>query len=272
MTVDLWAGWKAWHEQRELAPGTIEQRRYHLAMWLAHVGDRWDTAERADVAGWVAAMMGSTGPRTRRLRVSSVTCFYRWARREGHTSADPTADWENPRMQHGLPRPARWSAITRAVELEPDERVRLAIVLASACGLRRVEVARLRWDDVDVARGVVYVERGKGGKTRWAFMPPEARSMFAAHDGAGGYVFAAQSGAPVTPSYVGKLVRRALDRAEASASMHQLRHSWATRAVDGGMPLEVVAVLAGHESVDTTRIYARMATARVMELAAEHWR
>jgi integrase len=175
-------------------------------------------------------------------------------------------------MDRGLPRPARWSAIHRALDLEADERVRLAIVLASACGLRRVEVARLRWDDVDVARGVVYVQQGKGGKTRWAFMPPESRSVFAAHDGAQGYVFAGRGGKPVTPGYVGKVVRRALDRAQASASMHQLRHAWATRAVDGGMPLEVVAVLAGHESVDTTRIYARMSSARVMALAAEHWR
>lgn len=268
---DLWAGWERWHRRQNLAPGTMEQRRRHLAMWLAHVGDDWGRAERADVETWVDKM-SHLSVRTRRVRVSSVTCFYRWARRDGRTTADPTADWENPRMDRGLPRPARRSAIDRALELELDERVRLAIVLAASCGLRRVEVARLRWDDVDVARGVVYVERGKGGKTRFAFMPPDARPMFAAHDGAAGYVFPGRAGAPVTPGYVGQRVRVALDRAEASASMHQLRHAWATRAVDGGMPLEVVAVLAGHESVDTTRIYARMSAARVMALAAEHWR
>jgi site-specific recombinase XerD len=270
--VNLWAGWERWHVRRNLAPGTIDQRRRHLAMWLEHIGPRWAGARRADVEAWVDGM-AARSPKTRAGRVSTVTMFYRWARREGLCECNPTADWENPKIPKGLPRPARWPSIAVALELEDDERVQLAIVLAAYAGLRRAEVARLQWHDVDVVRGVVYVECGKGGKARFAFLPPEARHLFAAHDGATGFLFCAQrGGGPCTPAYVGQRVRAALDRADAAASMHQLRHAWATRAVDGGTPLEVVAELAGHESVETTRIYARLSEAKVLEAAAAYWR
>jgi integrase len=180
---ELWAGWERWHLRRHLAPGTIDQRRRHLGMWL---------------------------------------------------------DWIGP----------RWAAATRC------------------------EVATLQWHDVDLMRGVVYVEHGKGGKARFAFLPPEARHLFAAFDGSTGHVFARLDGQAggVTPAYVGQLVRDALDRADANASMHQLRHACATRAVDGGTPLEVVAELLGHESVETTRIYARLSATKVLEAAAAYWR
>jgi site-specific recombinase XerD len=234
---ELWAGWERWHLRRHLAPGTIDQRRRHLGMWLDWIGPRWAAATRADVERWVDAMPARS-PKTRAVRVSSVTVFYRWARREGLTTANPTADWENPKLPKGLPRPA------------------------------------LQWHDVDLMRGVVYVEHGKGGKARFAFLPPEARHLFAAFDGSTGHVFARLDGQAggVTPAYVGQLVRDALDRADANASMHQLRHACATRAVDGGTPLEVVAELLGHESVETTRIYARLSATKVLEAAAAYWR
>lgn len=271
-THDPWPAFEAWHHRRGLSPGTTTKRRLTLRSWLAHVED-WRTADWEDLEQWVDTM-AHTSAKVRQDRVSDIRVFYTWARKRGLVDVDPTERWEGPRLPRRLPRPVPWPVVERALDLEHDPRVRLAIALAAYAGLRRKEVAGLVWTDVDLAAGAIYVREGKGGHQRMAFMAPPLRRMLAAQDGVVGPVFPSRYGGHVSPAYVGLMVEASLTRAEGSHrwTMHQLRHSYGCRSLEGGTRLEVLQALMGHQSSDTTRIYARMSAAAILQEAAAGWR
>ena len=71
-----------------------------------------------------------------------------------------------------------------------------------------------------------------------------------------GYLFLGQRGERLKPSGIRYLVERyAYDARLEAVTPHTLRHTFGKNLVDAGVPLDRVASLLGHESVDTTRIY-----------------
>jgi site-specific recombinase XerD len=67
--------------------------------------------------------------------------------------------------------------------------------------------------------------------------------------------------------HVGRIVKRVARHAGITAHPHQLRHTLATQAINRGMPLEAIAALLGHRSMDMTLTYARIAD----RVVADHY-
>jgi site-specific recombinase XerD len=72
---------------------------------------------------------------------------------------------------------------------------------------------------------------------------------------------------PIDRHQVGRIVRRVARHAGVTAHPHQLRHTLATQAINRGMPLEAIAALLGHRSMDMTLTYARIAD----RVVADHY-
>jgi len=72
---------------------------------------------------------------------------------------------------------------------------------------------------------------------------------------------------PIDRHQVGRIVRRVARRVGVTAHPHQLRHTLATQAINRGMPLEAIAALLGHRSMDMTLTYARIAD----RVVADHY-
>ena len=169
------------------------------------------------------------------------------------------------------------------VILSPDEVKRLiaaagnlkhqtALALAYATGLRISEVVSLKVTDIDSQRMTLRVEQGKGQKDRYAMLSPlllerlrvwwrVARAQGRMLDG--GWLFPGQD--PVR-----HLSARQLDRAIHAAadeagigkrvSMHSLRHAFATHLLEQKVDIRLIQVLLGHKKLDTTALYAQVAT------------
>jgi len=129
--------------------------------------------------------------------------------------------------------------------------------------LRVSEVANLKVGDVRISprKGSVTVRGGKGSKFRTVPLNVDARKAIQAYLGErpevdGDHLFMGQRGRPLRPSGIRYLVRRyARDARLDEVTPHTLRHTFGKNLVDAGVPLDRVAQLLGHESVDTTRIY-----------------
>jgi integrase/recombinase XerD len=147
----------------------------------------------------------------------------------------------------------------------------IAMVLYGA-GLRITEALALEVTDIDGARGVIRVRRGKGNKAREAKLSPSLyawlRRYWAEQRPALPYLFAmrATGKPPIQES-----VRRALARAAKQAwikkhvTPHVLRHSFTTHLLEQGTDVRVISALLGHASILTTARYGRVTEKLVRE-------
>lgn len=189
-------------------------------------------------------------PSSRQQRLSAVSAMCKWGVRQNLLGADPTARWDRPRRPKRLPRPAPDSFIEELWEL-PDERVRLICLLAAYGGLRRAEIAALRWSDVDIPNRVMHVT-GKGGKPRPVPIHRDLVALLAARRQSRGPVIASRStGHPLCPESIGRIVSPYLQ----GLGLHPLRHWTGTRGYSETRDVFAVQQLLGHESPVTTSGY-----------------
>jgi integrase/recombinase XerD len=162
----------------------------------------------------------------------------------------------------------------------PGLRDRCILEVLYSCGLRRSEVTKLDVEDLDLARSVLTVRKGKGGKSRT--VPLGERAVY----WLGRYLetarprleielnkralFTSGYGTRLNPAYLGNWVRRTVDRAgiEKAGSCHLLRHTCATQMHDNGAGIRSIQVLLGHARLDTTQIYTEVSIAKLQEVHA----
>ena len=144
-------------------------------------------------------------------------------------------------------------------------------------GLRSGEVARIRLDDIDWLAGTVTLRHTKGcredvlplptttGEAIAAYLKLERpktsnRAVFVRH--------VAPRDQPVGPDLVRKTIRQAFARAGLPYTRsHLLRHTMANRLLAGGSSLKEVADVLRHRSLNTTLIYAKLDSRKLVEVA-----
>lgn len=144
----------------------------------------------------------------------------------------------------------------------------VAMVLYGA-GLRITEALALELRDVDSARMVLTVRRGKGDQDRQVALSSvllEALRVYWRAYRPSSCLFPGQNAEePLTPSTIQRAMKAARLRAGIAkpAGPHVLRHSYATHLMEAGTDLRVIQTLLGHRSLRTTQIYTHVATERV---------
>jgi integrase len=142
-------------------------------------------------------------------------------------------------------------------------------------GLRAVEVARLRLDDLDWRHGEVVI-RGKGRRDERLPLPVdvgEAIVDYLRHDrppvtDRALFINTRVPYTPMTATSVTRAVIVAAGRAGlAGVSAHRLRHTTATQMLQAEAPLAEVGQVLRHRSASTTSIYAKVDRDRLRELA-----
>ena len=140
-----------------------------------------------------------------------------------------------------------------------------AIRVLILTGARRSEIETLRWDSIDFAAGKIRLSDSKSGP-RIIEMPVAVRKILLRLKPNGGeFVFPGRAGGRIWLYWVWKEVKRKTGLTD--VRLHDLRHSYATRAVEVGISMPVIARLLGHTTIWTTSRYLH-ASERVVEKAA----
>ena len=157
-------------------------------------------------------------------------------------------------------------------EMEQEERIPMhaaaALRLLMLTGCRCGEIVGLRWEDVDLERNEIRLRESKTGPRTVSLSPGAARVIAAiprAHNNP--WVIAGREPGSRLPHihYYWYLVRKraGLD----DLRIHDLRHSFASRALALGEPLPMIGKLLGHTKIQTTARYAHLAMDSVREAA-----
>lgn len=156
----------------------------------------------------------------------------------------------------------------------PGLKYRAALSISYGAGLRASEVTNLKVRDIDSDRMLIHVERGKGGKDRDVMLSPSLLDLLRAYWREArpqGWLFPGQSRVePMSP----RSLNRAFNSAKAMAgikkpaTLHSLRHSFATHLLEADTDVRVIQVLLGHAKLTTTARYAHVATKTIRKVAS----
>jgi site-specific recombinase XerD len=145
---------------------------------------------------------------------------------------------------------------------------------AYACGLRLMEVINLQVQDIDSARLVVHVRQGKGNKDRLVPLSlrllTELRDYWRLHRPAQGLFYTPGNAGqqPVHPTAVQRQLQRAVKKAglRKPATMHTLRHSYATHMLEAGVDVMTLQKILGHRQLATTARYLHLRSDQLRRL------
>jgi site-specific recombinase XerD len=149
---------------------------------------------------------------------------------------------------------------------ESTARDRAIVALLLFTGLRLSEASALRVADVRISarKGLVVVRSGKGDAYREVELNALVRAMLdewvaerakIAREGEMSF-FVSRTGSALSSRSIDLAVRRVAARARLELSAHILRHTFVTGLVRAGNDLVLVAELAGHRRLETTRRYS----------------
>ncbi len=227
-------------------------------------------------------------PASLAARYRAMRVFLRWASEAYKFPTPlvfkaPTVKAEPPRRASGQDVEALLASIAGDGWL--DYRDRAILRLLHGTVLRVQECASLAPNDLDVAKRLVFVADGKGGKARYVpFTPTVAmhllaylmnRPLWAGRELLLGSVNRhGEAHGGLTANGIRQMLRRRCRAAGVPyINPHSLRHLFATKALNDGIPLSAVSAMMGHASTDfTARVYARWLTDGLVKIYDEHWK
>jgi integrase/recombinase XerD len=166
----------------------------------------------------------------------------------------------------------------RLLAVAASLKVRVLLSLGYGCGLRAGEVVRLKVKHIDSAQKIIRVEQSKGRKDRHVMLSPETLDLLrqwwkarpsrqdAQTPPQERWLFPGRTaGRPMTPRQLSRLFHEAADAAgiKKGITLHALRHSFATHLLEAGTDIRVIQALLGHDKLDTTARYTRVATGMI---------
>jgi len=151
-------------------------------------------------------------------------------------------------------------------------RDRMLLQTTYACGLRLGEVLQLEASHIDSARMVVHIHQGKGWKDRLVPLSlrllEDLRSYWRRYRPASWLFPNKLQTAPLCAGTVQRMFSRVRNRAglKKPATMHTLRHSFATHLLEAGVDVLTLQKLLGHRNLSTTALYLHLRSDHLRQL------
>jgi integrase/recombinase XerD len=179
-----------------------------------------------------------------------------------------------PRQDKRLPVVLSKDEIKKMFMTENNFKHRLLLMMVYASGLRAGEVVSLKRQDIDISRKLINIRSGKGRKDRYTLVSEtviNALTEYYSRYNITNWLF---SGADPNKHLVTRsaqhIFERALKRAriEKDASLHSLRHSFATHLLESGTDIRYIQELLGHASILTTERYTHVARRKTLSITS----
>jgi len=249
-------------------------------------GKRLGDVQRRDVQRLADDLLAEgRDPSTIRNALMPLRVIYRRAVEDGDVSVNLCANLRLPAVRGRRERIASPEEAQRLLAALP-ERDRPVWATALYAGLRRGELMALLWEDVDLAAGVIRVERSYDDKGRVEIEPKSRagrrtvpivgalRDVLVDHkarqDRDGGLVFGSSAETPFVPSNLWRRAQRAWRRAGLDPiGLHEARHTFASVLIAAGVNAKAITTYMGHASIQTTYdLYGKLMPGSESEAAA----
>ncbi len=248
---------------RKLAPTTQASYIRAVRNFTAFLGRSPDRATAEDLRRYQLhlASSGVSGPGIN-ATVTALRFFFTITLGRGTLAEKLTS----VREARKLPVVLSPEEVARLLDAAPGLKYEAALSVAYGAGLRASEVVSLKIADIDSDRMIIRVEQGKGRKDRYVMLSPQLLHLLRAYWAASrpqGWLFPGQNPInPLTTRQLGRACHAATEAAgiDKRVSLHTLRHSFATHLLEQKVDVRVIQLLLGHKKLETTALYAQVAT------------
>jgi site-specific recombinase XerD len=269
-------------EAKGYAAGTIRYQRNHLENFQKYLYQQsiteWAGVATQTIISYLATLTDRNLKRTTVIsQLNALRQFFAYLCRQNQTDHNPTLKIEVPKPQRTLSHVPTETEVQQILAV-PDLRTpigirdRAILELLYSTGLRRQEAVNLNLNDVDLENGQVFVNQGKNYKDRmvplgetaakfieaylklvrwWFLRDPKETALF----------IDSQKGSRLHPFTMNHIVSKTVRQSRISKRItpHTFRHAMATHLLQNQADIRHIQLMLGHNSVETTEIYTRLA-------------
>ncbi|QQR93761.1 site-specific integrase [bacterium] len=194
--------------------------------------------------------------------ISSIKLFYKYV-----LKLEIQIDYIYPdRRVYKLPFVLSEEDIKKIIQSIKNIKHRAIVSLIYSAGLRVSELVKMEIADIDSKRMTILIRGGKGNRDREVMLSSNIllllRKYYVKYQPKK-YIFEGRSGEMYNVRSVQEVFKNALLSSEVNkpASVHTLRHCFATHLIENGIDIRVVQELLGHKNIKTTQIYTHITDA-----------
>ena len=241
---------------------TIKAYKHHFRNFIMHYNDRRPTTlTRKDIDQYVFQLIDqrNISESQQNQILSAVKMFYIDVAKQ----PEKVQGLFSPKKAQKLPVVLTEQEVSALLKAVDNIKHRCMLMLIYSAGLRLNEVLHIRLTDLQPETNRLFIRGGKGKKDRCSILSPmvmELLSTYLALYEPIEWVFEGQQGGTYSERSVQEVFTRAKikSRINVSATVHTLRHSFATHLLEHGVDLRYIQELLGHASSKTTEIYTHI--------------
>ena len=168
-----------------------------------------------------------------------------------------------PRKTHKLPGFLSKDEVTKLLNSLDNLKHKTILRLIYSSGLRLGELTRLKVNDIKMDQNIIHIKCAKGKKDRITMLSPKIKTLlleYVEQYKPRYWLFEGQTGGQYSDRSVQQIMQQAVIKSgiDTHATVHTLRHSFATHLVLNGVNLRAVQEYLGHSSSKTTEIYTHI--------------
>ena len=227
-------------------------------------------------------------PNTFHCYHKSLLVFFRWCIEQGFmTQQNPILAIEKPRIENRLPKKLTKQDTLKLLEIVDNFpwqskflRYRNYAMFATLifCGLRKQELLRLKYSDVDIENLSVFVKLGKGNKDRIIPMSKKLGEILSKYleernklkKTCSEFFVSLNKNVGLGDMGIKNLTTKIRQISGIDFTLHKLRHSYACLMISGGCDIYSLSRMMGHSSISTTQIYLHSSLDELRIQIAKH--
>jgi len=216
--------------------------------------------------------------------LAPLKAFFKWLSKENYILYNPASEFELPKVPKRLPKHIltieEIEDMLRHTQVYGDIGIRDRAIMETlySTGMRKMELANLKIQDVDLKRGTVFISKGKWGKDRLIPIGDRACSWIRKYlqdvrptlvqDDDSGHLFLTDHGEPFIKNRASDLIRKYLDAVgiDKPGACHLFRHAMATHMLENGADIRYIQMMLGHANLTSTEIYTQVSIKKLKQV------
>jgi integrase/recombinase XerD len=199
--------------------------------------------------------------------INAIKVFYKTVNNRKLEDIEPI----RPKSEIKFPVVLSRDEIKKTVKAIRNIKHQTIILLIYGTGIRLGESVNIKVEDVDFDRNLIHIKTGKGKKDRIVPLPNLLYKKIRYYKeiySPTGYLFEGRNKGKYSTRSVQSILKTALNKAgiEKKASVHTLRHTFATHACEEGTDIRLIKEILGHENIKTTEIYVHISKTSILNI------